>query len=827
MRNNNRSIVGKITRQALRADGRRNFFVVAAIALTAFMITSVFSVGISYYETLMLTPFRSEGVYGHAFLTNQSPEKVEIINSLNYVKRVTSTYRVGMGYIENFESGMLIAAVDEESWQYTLTPVYSAIVGKVAKAENEIMLSRAHLELIGIEKPYIGMEIPMDFVIGDFATDDFSEESFSETFILSAIYTEYVSRGPGKAFTPAFVSEAFAEKYGMLHYRNADFRVLFTNQSRVMEYTNWLAQDLDIVFGNDVAAHPAFTEQADSGSFNIYIAIGIFIIFFSFVGFLLIYNVMYLSVSKDVRFFGLLKAIGTTPRQLRLIVNGQVFRMYAAGMPLGLIAAALSSFAIVPVVITGSVEMIVSFSPLIFVGGAVFTLVTAYIGASVPARKAAAISPVEAVRYVSEQRLDLSRGRKASGWIKPARLAWRNIFRERKRAVIVLLSLFLGVTVFIVMMSLANSMDVDSELAYWFDYDIKIASTNTEMTTLGVAGMDRDFIEEVAVLPGVSEVSEITAGSAFFEYPQEILDMHNESFGFSNPFLQITGIDSDYLVKINKKLENPIDIEAFERGELILIDESGKYSIGGLLYEYFPVGSELYFEVGREERIPVTSKIAGYYEIPNTTWYEITLKTNGLYVIMSNVFLDSIGARAGVNHLRVDTKTAMDEFTGTAVATMANERGLPVATAYEARREALEGKFAVYVLGASVAGILALIGLFNFVNLISVGLLSRRIEFAVYESVGMSRRQMRLMLRWEGAFYWILTLLSSVTLGTGAAYGLFVLIQSVNQFPVFVYPFVPVLVVFCLIVLICTATPELCYRNISKASLVERLREAE
>ncbi|MCL1794404.1 MAG: ABC transporter permease, partial [Oscillospiraceae bacterium] len=129
----------------------------------------------------------------------------------------------------------------------------------------------------------------------------------------------------------------------------------------------------------------------------------------------------------------------------------------------------------------------------------------------------------------------------------------------------------------------------------------------------------------------------------------------------------------------------------------------------------------------------------------------------------------------------------------------------------------------------TISGILALIGLFNFINLISVGLLTRKREFAALESVGMSKKQIRLMLRWEGAIYWILTIAVSITAGTGITYGLFSLVanQSPNQFPQFNYPFMPVAVVLCLIVLICTITPEICYRGISKMTLVERLREAE
>ena len=40
-----------------------------------------------------------------------------------------------------------------------------------------------------------------------------------------------------------------------------------------------------------------------------------------FTGYLIIYNVFQISVTNDIRFYGLLKTIGTTPRQLRRIIR--------------------------------------------------------------------------------------------------------------------------------------------------------------------------------------------------------------------------------------------------------------------------------------------------------------------------------------------------------------------------------------------------------------------------------------------------------------------------------------------------------------------------
>jgi putative ABC transport system permease protein len=828
--NNNSAIVRKLIRRALRSDKRRNFFIVAAIALTAFMIASVFSVGMSYYETLMIRPFRSEGIRSHAAFRSLTPENMETLRSLDYVRRISTNYRVGKGDLEGLPKNFSIAAISEESWKYFQRPVFTDVEGKLATAENEIMLSRAHLERMGIEAPYIGMKIPMDFAIGDFYGGELGEKQRG-TFILSTIYTEYLSIAPGgNIFTPIFVSEAFAQKYDMCNLENTNVNVLFTTgQGRAVEYTKRLARDLNIEYGRDVIVHPGLEKQPEAGSSTMYIAIAIIVGFFMFVGFLLIYNVMYLSVSKDVRFYGLLKTMGTTPKQLRRIVNGQVLMMYVLGLPIGLVIAALASFVLVPSFISNDTGAVISFTPAIYLGGAVFTLITAHIGASISARKAAKVSPIEAIRYAGEQNVNIKPRSGANG--KPSRMAWRNMFRERKRAFIVLLSLFLGITVFTGVMAIVNSMDIAGNIDYWYDHDIGITATNTESNDIGLIGMDREFIEGIKNVPGVSGVREETSGIAVFGYPPEVEAAVVSRAGVFDPLLEITGIDRAYMEELNGKLETPVDIGAFERGEIVLANDSyGMRIMGDMFYEQFPIGTELSFAIGEKSLIPVKTQIAGYIVMPtNMTGTAMGFVTGGLNLIMSNAFLDSIGAKAGTAELGVNIEDGMDEAVNAAISAMVKERGMAMGSAYEAQKDAEEAQFTMFVLGVTISGILALIGLFNFINLITVGLLTRKREFAALESVGMSKKQMRLMLRWEGAIYWIVTIAAQVTVGTGMAYVLFRLvhIQDPIMLPQFIYPVLPVVAVLSLIVLICTITPEICYRGISKNTLVERLREIE
>ena len=131
------------------------------------------------------------------------------------------------------------------------------------------------------------------------------------------------------------------------------------------------------------------------------------------------------------------------------------------GIPIGASAAFLFSVIAIPAAIGAwkfvSTGAVLSFSPIIYFGAAAFALCTSLLGAFLPAKKAAEVSPVEAQKFTGISRPHLHRP--AHG--KPYKMALRNIFRNRKRAAVVLLSLFLGITAFTAVTTLAYSMGVD------------------------------------------------------------------------------------------------------------------------------------------------------------------------------------------------------------------------------------------------------------------------------------------------------------------------------------------------------------------------------
>lgn len=113
-------------------------------------------------------------------------------------------------------------------------------------------------------------------------------------------------------------------------------------------------------------------------------------------GYLLIYNIFFISVVRDVKFYGLLKTIGTTPRQLKKIISIQARSLYLVALPFGLGLGYLLGLLILPMTssfLNGSTDNVYSASPWIFIGAAAFSFMTVWIAASKPGRMASRTSP--------------------------------------------------------------------------------------------------------------------------------------------------------------------------------------------------------------------------------------------------------------------------------------------------------------------------------------------------------------------------------------------------------------------------------------------------
>ena len=167
---------------------------------------------------------------------------------------------------------------------------------------------------------------------------------------------------------------------------------------------------------------------------------------------------------QDVRQYGLLRTIGTSTRQIKGIVNRQAVWLTLIGLPIGLIAGFFAGWVLLPIVteiINLEYSMVgtsVSTSPLIFVIAALFTILTVFISTRKPAKKAAKISPLEAIRY-TEQNAYKKRSAKRTNGVKLSRMAFSNLGRNRRRSAFIIISLLLCIVLFNSIIIVTQSLD--------------------------------------------------------------------------------------------------------------------------------------------------------------------------------------------------------------------------------------------------------------------------------------------------------------------------------------------------------------------------------
>ena len=156
--------------------------------------------------------------------------------------------------------------------------------------------------------------------------------------------------------------------------------------------------------------------------------------------------------------------------------------------------------------------------------------------------------------------------------------------------------------------------------------------------------------------------------------------------------------------------------------------------------------------------------------------------------------------------------------------TVSVDRTLPVTSRQTMAQQYEEETRSSAVMGNAISVIIALVGVLNFVNSMITAIVSRKREFAMIQSVGMTKRQLRRMLVYEGLYYAGLTLLTSWIV-SALAVGIGVrAVTAADDFSTFRFTLLPLGVCTPLILILAVLIPCLCFLNLEKQSVVERLR---
>lgn len=504
MRVKNRKCIRRLSFKSLWASRKRNIIAICAIALTTLMFTSLFTIMLSVNSSYETYNFRQAGGYSDGSFKDLSREQADKIAAHKGIK--ASGERIVCGFSSSDVFGKVAAEVSYMDKNCTKWSYATPTTGKEPQKENEIAMDTTTLRLLGVE-PKLGTNVTITYQAGN-GTDTGIPQT--DSFILVG-YWEYDDLMPVHYIN---VSKAYVDKINEKciaagdEALDIDLNVMLPSKLNIREQMEKIDTDLGYDWNTRdqensarIGVNWGLTASSVSSDidFSLVAAILAFFLLIIFTGYLIIYNIFQISVTGDIRFYGLLKTIGTTPRQLKHIITQEALFLCIIGIPVGLllgygIGAVLTPIALETTSIIGT-KAAISSSPLIFIGSAVFAIITVFLSCRKPGKMAAKVSPVEAAKYT--EGMTGKKKKRHSRGAKVYQMAFANLGRNKKKTILVVVSLTLSVTLLNVLFSLVNGFDMDKYVDRSTCADFIVSSTDYFRYNTADEYIGADTIDEI------------------------------------------------------------------------------------------------------------------------------------------------------------------------------------------------------------------------------------------------------------------------------------------------------------------------------------------
>lgn len=848
--NNNQPIIKKISRRQFKASKSRNIIAVIAIILTTTLFTTIFTLVSGLLDTVQDQNIRKAGGDGQAVLNYINDEAYNNIQGNPLIDRIAYTkavsYRLKNSGLEKWRSDMWY--MDDTALEFAR---YEPTTGHRPEAENEIIADTKTLDALGIPAK-IGETVPLTYEIkGTEYTTNFVLCGFWETDSLSNI---------GRLI----VSEAFVESHkDILTYTypvDNDYSgivtayIMFKGNGDITEKLNQLLSETgytcDTLGGSieDENYIIARVSPAYQGS-NIFEnpamlfsgVAGILLIIVT--GYLIIYNIFQISVIQDIQSYGQLKTLGTTKRQIKKLINRQALKLSIVGIPLGLLIGFFVGRALVPFLMNGTTftsdaGIKVTVNPLIFIGSAVFALFTVFVSVRKPAKIAGMVSPIEAIRYTENDTLVFTKGKKknkeSTQGAKIHRMALANLGRNRKRTILVIVSMTLSLVLFNTVFTLSSGFDIEKYVSKFVNKDFIISSADYFNYSFGNSGiyLSESFINAVQQQDAYDDGGRIYTGNLLEEqYSAETDTVTNYNKDVDgNPLIDLYGAD-DFLLDSMEIYEGEIDWDALRSGKYALyaltMDDNGNVidnpavHIGDTITFHHWKMSGLTGTLENSFDLIVLAKVIINENSDTdrrTGAARFYLPTEQFMPHCDNPYLISFPF-----DVKDGMETEMTEFLNSYTEDIEQNMDYESKETYVASFDSMTSL--IITIGGVLSIIIGFIGIANFVNSVLTSIITRRKEFAMLQSIGMTGKQLKRMLSYEGLYYAIGTIFSSII--WGIIFSTVIVRGITSGLWFFTYKFVvwPMLIVYPFLIILTVAIPAALYKQITKVSIIERLRQ--
>ena len=879
----NRSCIRRLSLRSLLANRTRNIVAVLAIALTAVLFTSLFTIALSINEGIQQNNFRQAGGWSHGTFKYLTEEQFEELKDDPLIDQCGLRRFLGMPTQAPFNKSHVeigYSDANQAHWSYC-----DPVEGRLPQeGTNEAATDTHVLELLGVEP-----EIGTDFTV----TFDVDGHETTQTFTLCGWWEYDEAVVANHILIPESRVDAILAEVGVTPPGSDRMTGSWNLDVMLKNGARSIASDLEKILENHGFQSESVGENYISTGINwgyteaqlsdkldptvVAIIVGVLALIL-LTGYLIIYNVFQISVAGDIRFYGLLKTIGTTPRQLRRIIRTQALLLSLIGIPIGLLLGWLLGNVLTPVIVArlNGVTTVVSASPLLFMGAAAFALVTVLISCRRPGRLAGKVSPVEAVRYTEGKALK-RKGKRSGKGVSLLSMAWANLGRSRGKTFITVLSLTLAVVLLTLTVTFTGGFDMDKYVSSFTASDFILADAGQFQTggdgfndEMGVPEEVIDAVDAQGGITGSGRIYGKTAPALEFvteEYyrsmwgrwnSQEQLDSmvafkDRTEDGLLADRVQLYGMDPfvlGYLTVLEGDLSKLNDPDSNYVAAVYSTDDYGNPDmdshwarLGDTVtiryvdeFEYYNPNTGEVYGTWRNvpEGVPYAERAIKYHDAHYTVAALVTVPSALSYryygadefIMGSETFIRDTETNSVMYYAfdtTDDTNAAMESFLADYTENVNPQFDYESKTTYAGEFESTRSMF--LLLGGALSFIVGLVGVLNFFNAILTGITARRRELAVLQSIGMTARQLRTMLALEGLFYTVGAALLALALIVVTAPFVGPALNRLIWFFTYHFTIWPIALVLPLFGVLGILIPVLSCRAAQRYSVVERLRQ--
>lgn len=844
------SILNDLTIKNLKLNKKRTIVTIVGIILSTALMVGIGLLFSSFQDYMIRETISYNGKY-EAEYGDVSLDKLNSIDKKDF----SYFYQKAIGF-SKFDSAneykpyLYISSVNKEYFNEL-----HLISGRFAENDSELVISN-HINTNG----------GASYKIGDIITLKYGERVVEgvNTLANNEYYEEETLNIVGeKTYTiVGIVERSNFEDYSASGYSTftldmndkegiVNVFVMFNNKKKIIKQSEDLAKKLG--YDNAISYNSTLLALYGESTYgNIMKSmITMIVIMLSLVSIgciVVIYNSFAISVMERKKEFGLLSSIGATKKQLSYTVFFEALIEGIIGIILGICGAYIGIGTVILIINNLIGDILVLKLNLVtnivfIIIPVIFMIIVIFISALVPSRRAAKVSPIEAIRQNDDIKINKKKIKTGKLVNKlfgiEGEIALKNIKRNKKKYRVTIVSLFISIVLFISFSSYMNyTIDTASSVMGEVPYDYQISYFGDDN--------DIDALDKISEIIKSNDIKEYVSYSASnlsiignYTYSDEYLDFYKSAYGDDgikaltnlkyqyisiyilddisyNKYKELIGLDKDSVILLNKfkgvsygnnKRVN-YDIPVINNGDInikICNFDDNDEDVDTTKYCNKKIDN-IFITNKSFDLIEEFSYMSDFKLIVNKKLYD-NISNSGTHYTQFNIISD--------NTDNIDKLTKeLDKYDN-----------VNYTNVKESMKQANNMILVIKILMYGFIGLVTLIGVTSVFNTISTSMALRKREFAVLRSIGLTRKGFNKILFFESLFFGLKSLIYAIPVSLGVTIIIHYALADMMSINSIVIPWKAIIISIVSVFVIVLLTMMYSTSKIKKHNIIEQIRE--